>query len=81
MTLPAEVNPPEYQQVLVSSGEPARSLVADAVSGADIASCLLWLPPTCLPAPAEDGLICSQLALLWYLLNPLFCERASSALG
>ena len=37
----------------------------------------------CLPAslpPARNGPVCSRLALLWYLLSPLFCEWAGSAL-
>ena len=32
-------------------------------------------PPASLP-PAGDGLVHSLLALLWYLLSPLFCEWA-----
>ena len=32
-------------------------------------------PPASLP-PAGYGLVCSWLALLWYLLSPLFCEQA-----
>ena len=27
-------------------------------------------------SPGREGLLCSRLALLWYSLNPLFCERA-----
>ena len=50
MTLPADVNHPESQEVLVSNWEPARSLVEDAVSVANIAPFQLWLPPTCIPA-------------------------------
>ena len=37
-------------------------------------------PPASLPL-AGDGPFCSWLALLWYLLSPSFCDRASSALG
>ena len=47
-------------------------------SGAEIAPCLrLWLLFTCLsPFGRGKGPVCSQLALLWYLLNPLFREWA-----
>ena len=37
----------------------------------------LWLSQVCLSAPGVGrgkGPVCSQLALLWYSLNPLFCE-------
>ena len=37
-------------------------------------------PPASLPL-VGDGLVRSQLALLWYSLSPLFCEPASSTLG
>ena len=49
----------------------------DVVSGAKIASCLLALAVTCLPLCLRlgDGLVHSWLALLWYSLNPLFCEQ------
>ena len=36
----------------------------------------LWLSPACLSASGEgEGPVCS-LALLWYSLNPLFCEQS-----
>ena len=35
--------------------------------------------PSSLPL-AKDGLVCSQLALLWYSLSPLFCEQVSQCL-
>ena len=35
--------------------------------------------PASLPL-ARDGLVCSQLALLWYSLSPLFCEQVSQCL-
>ena len=67
---------------MVSIWEPARSLVGDAClwgqvcplpsgSGCD--------PPASLP-PAGDGPVCCQLALLWYLLSPLFSERGRQCL-
>ena len=34
-----------------------------------------WHPSASLP-PTGDGPVHSRLALLWYLLSPLFCERA-----
>ena len=54
------------------------SLVEDAVSGAEIFPCLPALAVTCLPLCLwwGNGLVCSQLALLWYSLSPLFCEQA-----
>ena len=37
----------------------------------------LWLLYACLSASGGgEGPVCSQLALLWYSLNPLFCELA-----
>ena len=37
----------------------------------------LWLLHACLSASSGgEGQVCSQLALLWYSLNPLFCELA-----
>ena len=37
----------------------------------------LWLSPACLSAPGGgEGPVCNWLALLWDLLNPLFCEWA-----
>ena len=68
---------------MVSSWEPAHGLVEDAVSRTEIAATpWLLLPavtslPLCLQGgPAPYG---SRLALLWYLLNRLFCERARGA--
>ena len=77
MTLPADINLTESQEVLVRNWKPVRSLVGDAVF---VAPFPLWLAPAC-PLPlAGDGPVHSLLALLWYSLNPLFCERAGSAL-
>ena len=64
---------------MVSNWEPAHSLVEDAVSGAKIgaAPSLLAQSPACLSASGEgEGPVCSQLALLWCLFHPLFCDRA-----
>ena len=37
----------------------------------------LWLSHTCLSASnIREGPVYSQPALLWYLLNPLFCQQA-----
>ena len=38
-----------------------------------------WCLPASLP-PAGDGQVCCQLALLWYSLSPLLCERAQQFL-
>ena len=46
----------------------------NAVSEAEFDPFTSLLPP----ASARDGLVRSQLALLWYLLSPSFCERAGS---
>ena len=84
VTLLVDVNRPGSQEDLVSNWKPARSLVEDAISGAEFAPCLPALAITCLPAslpPAGDGLVRSSLALLGYLLSPLFWEWASSDLG
>ena len=82
MTLLVDVNPPGPQEDLISNWEPAHSLVEDAVSGAKIAPHLLALAVTCLPFCLWwwDEPVCSQLALLWCLLNPLFCEQAKLCL-
>ena len=54
-------------------------MVEDAISGAKIAprppALAITLLPLCL-RPAGDGPVCSQLALLWYSISPLFCEQA-----
>ena len=69
MTLLVDVNRPGSQEDLVSNWEPARSLVEDAVSGAEIAPFWLWLLPACLsasssgwagPQPASSPLVFTQ---------------------
>ena len=80
MTLLADVNCPGSQEDLVSNWEPAHSLVEDAISGAEIAPRLLALAVACLPLWWGEGLVHSRLALLWYSLNPLFCEWAKLCL-
>ena len=49
------------------------------VSGTKMDPCLPALAVACLllPPAAGEGPVCSWLPLLWYLLNPLFCEWAS----
>jgi len=78
VTLLADVNHPGSKEDLVSNWEPAHSLVEDATSGAEIAPCLPALAFICLPLCLwqRGGPVHSQLGLLWYLLNPLFCEQA-----
>ena len=77
-TLLADINCPGSQEDLVSNGEPAHSLVKDTVSGAEIAPRLLALAAAFLPLCLwqVEAPVCSWLALLWYLLNPLFCEQS-----
>ena len=78
MTLLADVNCPGSQEDLVSKWEPAHSLVEDAISGAEIAPHLQALAVARLPVCLQqvEGLVHSQLALLWYSFSPLFCEWA-----
>ena len=78
MTLLLDVSHPGSQEHLVSNWEPACSLVEDAVSGAEIASCLPALAIASLPLCLRwgEGPIRSRLVLLWYSLSPLFCEWA-----
>ena len=73
-TLPADVNHPESQEVLISNWEPACSLVGDAISGAEFAPFWLWLPLSCLPVsgrgwadpqPASSPLVFAQSFVLW----------------
>ena len=75
-TLLVDVNHPILQEDFTSKWEPVHSLVKDAASGAKVAPRLpalavahlsLWLQ-------RGEGLVHTQLALLWYSLNPLFCE-------
>ena len=49
VALLADVNHPGSQDYLVGNWEPACSLVEDAISGVEIAPCLLALAATCLP--------------------------------
>ena len=82
MTLLADVNHPGSQEDLVSNWELAHSLIEDAISGVEIAPCLLALAAARLPLCLlwREGLICSRLALLCYSLHPLLCERAGLCL-
>ena len=78
VTLLADVNHPGSQEDFVSNWKPSHSLVEDAVSGAKIAPCLPALAVARLPLCLwwGKGPVCSWLALLRYLFNPLFCEQA-----
>ena len=74
-TLPAGVDCPESQEVLVSN-KVSLQVGKGCLSVAVIAPFRLWLPlPACLQQ--GDGTVHSQLALL----SPLFCERAWWWLG
>ena len=78
-----DVDHPGSQEDLVSNWEPAHSLVKGAISGAEIAPRLLALAVTHLSLCLwlGEGPVRSWLALLWYSLSPLFCERPGNALG
>ena len=77
-----DVNRPKSQERLVTNWEPAHSLVEDAVSGTQIASCLPALAVARLPLClwSGEGRIRSWLVLLWHSLSPLFCEWAKLCL-
>ena len=51
-----DVNCPGSQEDLVSNWGPARSLVGDAVSGAEFAPCLPALAVACLPSCLWQGM-------------------------
>ena len=76
MTLLADANHLESQEVLVRNWKPVCSLIGDAISGAEFTPFRLWLVPAYPLPPSGDGPVLSLLALLWYLLSPLFCEGA-----
>ena len=61
-TLPADVNCPESQDVLVRNWKPVCSLVGDAISGAEFAPFRLWLAPTCPLSLAGNGPVHSLLS-------------------
>jgi len=61
VTLSTDVNWLGSQEDLVNNWEPARSLVEDAISGAEIAPFRLWLSHACLSASGE-GWAGAQLA-------------------
>ena len=75
-TLPADVNHPESQEVLVSDWEPACSLVEDPSLGPRLPLSGSGCPSPASLCLAGDGPVHSLLALLWYLLRPLFYEQA-----
>ena len=77
-TFLVDVNHPRSQEDFTSNWKPAHSLVENAMSGSEIAPCLPALAVARLPLCLQQGErpVHSWLALLWYLLNPLFCERA-----
>ena len=58
---------PGSQEDVVSSWEPAHSLVEDAISGTEIIACL---------SASGQGGAGMQLALHWYSLNPLCYGQA-----
>ena len=72
------VNHPESQEILISNWKAISSLVGNAISGAELAPCLPALTVAYLSVSLQQavGPVGSWLALLWYSLNPLFCEQA-----
>ena len=82
MTLLADVNHPGSQEDLVSIWEPAHSVVEGAISVTETAAacCLLALTVGSLPLCLQVGRGWYA-ALLWYLLNPLFCEGVRAYQG
>ena len=57
---------------LVRNWKPVRSLVGDALSGAEFAPFWLWLAPACpLPLARAGPPVRSPLALPWYSLSPV----------
>ena len=83
VTVLVDVNHLGSQEDLVSNRELAHSLVEnDGLWGW---VCPLPFSSGCCPHASlplvGDGPVRSPLALLWYLLSPLFCEWAGSALG
>ena len=81
MTLLAGVNYPRSQEKVVSTWEPAHSLVEDAGLWDQDWSSPFSSDSGChtlasLPLVGGRGLVCSRLALLWYSVNSLFCEQA-----
>ena len=80
---PGRCQPSRISGSLVRNWKPVCSLVEMPSLGPSLPlSSSGWRPPpTCLLPPTGDGLVRSQLALLWCSLSPLFCEQAGSALG
>ena len=81
VTLLAGVNYPRSQEKVVSTWEPAHSLVEDAGLWDQDWSSPFSSDSGChtlasLPLVGGRGLVCSRLALLWYSVNSLFCEQA-----
>ena len=75
---PGGCQPSRIPEDLGSNWEPARSLVEDAISGAEIAPHLSAPAVAHLPLCLQRGKgpVCSRLELLWYSLGPLLCEQA-----
>ena len=78
----AGVNCPGSQEDMVSNWEPAHSLVEDAGLRSRLQQSLAFqlchspASPPLVAGVGGVGPVCSQLALPWYSLNPLFCEQA-----
>ena len=79
VTFLADMNHPGPQDDVVSDWQPARNLLGDVVSGTEI-SAASYLQALAILCPlfclwGGRALNSSQLTLLRYLFNPLFCER------
>ena len=84
MTLLADANHPGSQEDVVSNWEPAQNVVKDAgLWGRDCPSPFGSGCPTpeSLLSAGGKGPISSQLALLWYSLNPFFFEQPGCLLA
>ena len=75
VTLPADVNHPESQEVFGYKLEACLQFGRGAISGAEFAPF-----PSPLPL-VGDGLVHHWLALLWNCSVPVFCERPAVCSG
>ena len=79
VTLLADVNLPGSQEDLVSNWEPARSLVEDAISGAELAPCLKALAATHLPPYLRWWMGWSVAGYLYFGIFSVLCSVSGPA--
>ena len=79
MTLLEGVKCPGSQEDLVSNWEPARSLLEDAVSEAEIAPCLPMLAVACLPLCLLQGMGHSTAGYLSSGIHSVLCSLSGLA--